>query len=84
LSYLQEKNLFEAYKEIEEPYLSKLKSKAYEDALYLLLKLKPYIEEFFDKVFVMVDDEKVRANRLSLLKQVFSLYQFFAHFENLV
>jgi glycyl-tRNA synthetase beta chain len=79
-----EKNLFEAYEEIEEPYLLKLKSKAYEDALYLLLKLKPFIEEFFDKVFVMVDDEKVRANRLSLLKQVFSLYQSFTHFENLV
>ena len=79
-----EKNLFEACKEIEEVYFSKLKSKDYEDALFLLLKLKQFIEEFFDKVFVMVDDERIRSNRLSLLKMVFSLYQSFAHFENLV
>ncbi len=79
-----EKKLFEAYNEIEKAYLSKIKGKAYEDALFFLLRLKPFIEEFFDKVFVMIEDERVRTNRLSLLKEVLSLYQSFAHFENLV
>ncbi len=33
-----------------------------------IAKLRPAIDTFFDKVMVMVDDEKVRANRLALLQ----------------
>jgi len=79
-----EKNLWEACSNLKESYFPKLESKDYEGALLLLLELKPYIEEFFDKVFVMVEDKRLRSNRLSLLKEVFNLYQAFAYFESLV
>ena len=32
-----------------------------------LAKLRPVVDAFFDKVMVMVEDEKVRANRIALL-----------------
>lgn len=39
-------------------------------ALSVLATLQPFIERFFSEVMVMVDEEKLRNNRLSLLCQV--------------
>lgn len=41
-----------------------------EDFVDELRKLKPAIDAYFDKVMVMVDDEKLRANRLATLAQI--------------
>ena len=41
--------------------------KEYREALLLLSNAREPVDRFFDKVMVMVDDEKVRANRLALL-----------------
>jgi glycyl-tRNA synthetase beta chain len=40
----------------------------YEQALIEISKLRPAVDRFFDKVMVMVQDERVRANRLALLE----------------
>ena len=42
----------------------------YEAALLEIAKLRPAIDNFFDKVMVMVDDDNLRANRLALLQTV--------------
>jgi glycyl-tRNA synthetase beta subunit len=39
----------------------------------VLSRLRDPLHEFFAKVFVMVDDSKVRDNRLGLLKTVYDL-----------
>ncbi len=49
---------------------SACESKNYEKALELLLSIRPAIDKFFDDVFVMVEDEKVRANRLGMLAAI--------------
>lgn len=43
------------------------------DLFAQLATLRPVIDAFFDKVFVMADDENVRGNRLALLKKVADL-----------
>ncbi|MGB9682421.1 MAG: hypothetical protein ACPL1I_05480, partial [bacterium] len=39
-----------------------------------LLPLVEILERFFKNVFVMVDDERIRINRLSLLKNTYRLF----------
>ncbi len=46
----------------------------YKEALLLLLSLKPHIDDFFDNVMVMVEDEKLRENRLALLWMIAKLF----------
>ncbi|MCS7174734.1 glycine--tRNA ligase subunit beta [Pseudothermotoga sp.] len=46
----------------------------YEDAIKHLSSLKPYIDKYFDEVFVMVDQEDIRRNRLGFLKNIDELF----------
>lgn len=65
-----ELDLYEAFKNIEEKVLSHLQEKEYDKALDNFMLLKEPVDNFFDKVMVMVDDENVRSNRLGLLKEI--------------
>ena len=56
----------------------------YEGALLEIAKLRPAIDKFFDKVMVMVDDETLRANRLSLLQTVVQEFSTIADFSEIV
>jgi glycyl-tRNA synthetase beta chain len=59
-------------KEIEiTPFLN---ARNYTDALKSLAALKEPIDQFFDQVMVMVEDETVRNNRLRLLNRVRNLF----------
>lgn len=46
----------------------------YREALKTLAELKPSIDTFFDKVMVMVEKEKLRDNRLALLRDLRELF----------
>jgi glycyl-tRNA synthetase beta chain len=46
----------------------------YESALTALATLQKSVDQFFDEVMVMVDDEKVKMNRLILLYQLRTLF----------
>jgi glycyl-tRNA synthetase beta chain len=56
----------------------------YSDAVDALVKLKPAIDAFFEAVMVNAEDSAVRANRLSLLKEVDELFLAFADFSRIV
>jgi glycyl-tRNA synthetase beta chain len=56
----------------------------YEDALTEISKLRPLVDRFFDKVMVMVDDERVRANRLVLLQTLLKEFSTIADFSEIV
>ncbi len=76
----EEKELYEKYKEIEKTFNKHVENKEYQQALSDLLKLKPYIDKFFDNVMVMVEDEKLKKNRLSLMKKIDNLFKKIADF----
>jgi glycyl-tRNA synthetase beta chain len=58
--------------------------KEYKDALLLLSTAREPVDRFFDKVMVMVDDERVRANRLALLQTLLKEFSTIADFSEIV
>lgn len=79
----EEERLFSIYTEKREPYVSHLANKRYRDALFLLMELKDPIDAFFDKVFVMVEDEAIRTNRLTLLKGIKDMFILYCDFQKI-
>jgi glycyl-tRNA synthetase beta chain len=58
--------------------------KKYASALAQVSRLRQPVDAFFDKVMVMVDDERVRANRLALLRDLLSEFSTIADFSEIV
>src|SRR5271166_130139 len=58
--------------------------KNYARALAQISSLRQPVDAFFDKVMVMVDDERVRANRLALLRDLLSEFSTIADFSEIV
>jgi glycyl-tRNA synthetase beta chain len=56
----------------------------YERALVEISKLRPAVDTFFDKVMVMVEDERVRAHRLALLANLLKEFSTIADFSEIV
>jgi glycyl-tRNA synthetase beta chain len=56
----------------------------YQAALVEISKLRPGVDEFFDKVMVMVEEEGVRANRLALLAKLLKEFSTIADFSEIV
>lgn len=80
----EEKELYKAFIEskkcIEEPY----EKHEYEKMFKPLENMVTYINAFLDSVMVMVDNENVKNNRISLLKEVLKLYKLWGDFSKLV
>ncbi len=66
--------LDEAVRKAEPIVKRALKGHDYLTAFESLAAIKDDIDLFFDKVMVMVDDEKLRSNRLALLRSIRGLY----------
>jgi len=58
--------------------------KKYDEALAALATIRRPLDEFFDKVMVMVDDGAVRTSRLCLLQSVADMFQTVADFSEVV
>lgn len=69
-----EGKLFEAYQTVGKKALEKIAQKDYPLALRDLSKLRQPVDEFFNGVLVMAEDEKTRTNRLSLLSDISQLF----------
>jgi glycyl-tRNA synthetase beta chain len=59
------------------------KKKEYRDALMLLSTAREHVDPFFDKVMVMVEDQKERANRLALLRTLLKEFSTVADFSEI-
>jgi glycyl-tRNA synthetase len=66
----EERDLFEAVDRVINTHRSE---GSVDDFLSAFLPLIPLINQFFDEVLVMVDDAKLRENRLGLLQQIASM-----------
>src|SRR5579862_3817187 len=83
-SAAEEKTLA-TYVETNGPKVEALrKKKDYGDALMLLAIAREPVDAFFDKVMVMVEDERVRANRLALLRTLLKEFSTIADFSEIV
>ncbi|MFN4308360.1 glycine--tRNA ligase subunit beta [Sulfurihydrogenibium sp.] len=80
----QEKELYENVISVKDEYLRLINDKQYEESLVKLIELKPYIDGFFDNVMIMVEDEKLKQNRLGILSEINELFRYFADFTKIV
>ena len=78
-----EKDLHVATQKIGEVARVKKKNKKYREALEAVSELRPTIDQFFDKVLVMVEDKNVRANRIALLANLLKEFSTVADFSEL-
>ncbi len=80
-----EEKMLRAYMEQNGPRVDGHRSKKeYFDALMLLSGAREPVDAFFDKVMVMVEDERVRANRLALLHTLLKEFSTIADFSEIV
>jgi glycyl-tRNA synthetase beta chain len=79
-----EKALFEACQAIGETAIQQIAAGDYAAALIQLARLRKPVDVFFDTVLVMAKDEKVKFNRLSLLKEISDLFHRIADFSKIV
>ncbi|WP_042345852.1 glycine--tRNA ligase subunit beta [Bacillus massiliigorillae] len=77
----EEKNLYNAFKNVEEQYAT-VQSESEQFAL--LVSLKGDIEQYFENTMVMAEDESIRYNRLSLMKEISNLISSFAHMNKIL
>jgi glycyl-tRNA synthetase beta chain len=80
----EEKNLHEAFLKIRETVFARISQGDYAGVLTELAGLRMPVDAFFEAVLVMAEDEKVRANRLSLLAEISTLFHDVADFSRIV
>ncbi len=78
-----EKNLYQAFLKAKEKVDVLLHQRDYSASLLEMSRMKKAIDEFFDHVMVMVEEERLRTNRLALLDAIGKLFLRFADFSKL-
>jgi glycyl-tRNA synthetase beta chain len=66
----EELALLKAFDSVNTEYEGYVDNREYGNALKLMITLKKPIDDFFDNIMVMVEDEDIRNNRLGLLKSM--------------
>lgn len=84
LSADAEIKLFGAFDMIKLRVEKGIAEKDFQAALNKLAALRPPVDDFFNHVMVMDKDEKIRFNRLSLLKEISNLFHKIADFSKIV
>jgi glycyl-tRNA synthetase beta chain len=79
----EEQDLFQLYSATKEPFLAEMRAQQYEAGLSILVGFKETIDRYFDKVFVMVDDEHIRNNRLALLTKIKDMFLTYGDFSKI-
>ncbi len=79
----EEKELYRLYESSRDSFFSTMKEHRYADALNLLVTFKEPIDRYFEKVFVMDNDEAIRNNRLAALKNIKDMFLIFADFSKI-
>jgi len=74
LSDAAEKQLAEQLAALKPEVVQLMEKGDYTPALQKLAGLRDAVDAFFDQVMVMVDDDRIRANRLALLKDLATLF----------
>jgi glycyl-tRNA synthetase beta chain len=78
-----EQNLYQSFFRAKEKITLHLNKRDYHAALLEMTQMKRPIDEFFEGVMVMVEDERIRDNRLALLDEIGKLFLRIADFSKL-
>ena len=78
-----EKRLNQVFTDMEFRVSQLIQEGQYLDALDIMVTLGPEIDNFFDEVLVMAEDEQLRNNRIALLQKISHLYRKIADFSQL-
>jgi glycyl-tRNA synthetase beta chain len=78
-----EQGLYQSFLKAKERIDHHLNKREYPSALLEMTQMKKPIDDFFDGVMVMVEDEAIRNNRLSLLDEIGRLFLRIADFSKL-
>jgi len=78
-----ERQLFAACKEVKNKVADDMRKGQFEKALLDIASLRPAVDAFFNDVLVMAEDEKIRDNRLVLLKHIVNLFENYADFSKI-
>lgn len=79
-----EKALYQKLLDVEEGIRGALARGEYRKAFDLFSELLPFLNRFFDKVLVMCEDDRLRTNRLGLMKRIVHLFSRFANLSLIV
>lgn len=66
----EEIDLYESFIKVEKEVLELVNRKDYDKALEQFITLKKPVDNFFDHVMVMVEDDEIRENRLGLIGKI--------------
>ena len=69
-----EKNLYKTLQKLTDKVTPLFAKRDYQKALFSLAELRETVDQFFDEVMVMVDDVKLKNNRIALLQNLRSLF----------
>jgi len=69
-----EKDLYQTLIKLENKVQKLIDQTKYQDALAELSTLRKSVDQFFDDVMVMADDEKLKSNRIALLNKLHGLF----------
>jgi len=78
-----EQRLHRAFSDLEFRVSQNIQERQYADALDIMVTLGPEIDNFFDEVLVMTEEERLRKNRIALLQRISELYRKIADFSAL-
>ncbi|MBE0493678.1 MAG: glycine--tRNA ligase subunit beta [Thiomicrospira sp.] len=69
-----ETQLWQAIEALREQVSSQIAARDYTQALTTLAQIREPVDQFFDQVMVMADDEALKRNRLAMLNQIHQLF----------
>ncbi len=78
-----EQQLYEQLQSVKDQARNLFDQGHYADGLEQLAKLRPVVDQFFDDVMVMVDDDSTKNNRLALLQQLLLCFRQVADFSRI-
>lgn len=73
-----EKELYDSYMNVRNIFNEAMDAKKYHNALKAFMLMKKPIDNFFDNTMVMVEDQRIRRNRLAMLKTIENMMMRFA------
>jgi len=80
----EEKILYDIFKESRAKIESLMLNHRYMEVCSKILEMKPVIDNFFDKVMVMAEEQRLKENRIALVQQIDQLLSKIADFSLIV